>query len=68
MSNLYIPHLMTIEDIYEETSDIRSFRLVFKDKELRESFEFKTGQFGQLNVHAPHPQHLRVRSAQSVLS
>ncbi len=46
MSNLYIPHLVTIEDIYEETSDIRSFKLVFKDKELRETFEFKTGQFG----------------------
>ncbi len=46
MSNIYIPDLVTIEDIYEETPDIRSFRLVFKDEKLRESFEFKTGQFG----------------------
>jgi len=46
MSNLYIPDLVTIEDVYEETPDTRSFRLVFKDKELRDKFEFKTGQFG----------------------
>lgn len=46
MNNIYLPQLVTIEDIYEEAPDVRSFRLVFKDKALRESFEFKTGQFG----------------------
>ena len=45
-SNVYLPHLVTIEDIYEEAPDVRSFRLVFKDERLRESFEFKAGQFG----------------------
>ena len=45
MKSIYTPHLVTIEDIYEETSDVRSFRLVFKDKALRDSFAFKTGQF-----------------------
>ncbi|MBI4949108.1 MAG: heterodisulfide reductase subunit F, partial [Deltaproteobacteria bacterium] len=44
--NIYLPHLVTIEDIYEEAPDVRSFRLVFKDKALREAFDFKTGQFG----------------------
>jgi len=46
MENLYLPKLVTIEDAYLETPDVKSFRLVFKDKALRESFEFKTGQFG----------------------
>jgi len=46
MSNLYLPQIVTIEDIYEETPDVRSFRLVFRDKKVRESFDFKTGQFG----------------------
>lgn len=45
MNNLYLPHLATIEDIYEEAPDVRSFRLVFKDEGLRETFDFKAGQF-----------------------
>ena len=46
MNNIYLPNLVTIEDIYEEAPDVRSFRLVFKDPKLRDTFEFKTGQFG----------------------
>ncbi len=46
MNNIYLPHLVTIEDIYEEAPDVRSYRLVFKDEALRDSFDFKTGQFG----------------------
>lgn len=46
MNNLYLPHLVTIEDIYEEAPDVRSFRLVFKDEKVRDSFDFKAGQFG----------------------
>ena len=46
MNNIYLPNLVTIEDIYEEAPDVRSFRLVFKDPKLRDNFEFKTGQFG----------------------
>lgn len=46
MDNLYLPNLVTIEDIVEEAPDVRSYRLVFKDLELRENFEFKVGQFG----------------------
>lgn len=45
-NNIYLPHLVTIEDIYEEAPDVRSYRLVFKDRALRESFDFKAGQFG----------------------
>lgn len=46
MNNLYLPDLVTIEDIYEEAPDVRTFTLVFKDPEKRDNFEFSTGQFG----------------------
>lgn len=46
MNNIYLPQLVTIEDIYDETPDVRSYRLVFKDNHLRETFDFKAGQFG----------------------
>ncbi len=46
MSDLYIPKLVTIEDIVDEGPDVKSFRLVFQDEELRDSFKFDTGQFG----------------------
>ncbi|MBI5345404.1 MAG: FAD/NAD(P)-binding protein [Deltaproteobacteria bacterium] len=46
MNNIYLPNLVTITDIYEEAPDVRSFRLVFKDEQVRDSFDFKAGQFG----------------------
>lgn len=46
MNNIYLPYLATIEDIYEEAPDVRTLRLVFRDERLRESFEFRAGQFG----------------------
>ncbi len=46
MSNIYLPHLVTIEDIYEEAPWVRSYKLVFKDHEVRDNFDFKAGQFG----------------------
>jgi sulfhydrogenase subunit gamma (sulfur reductase) len=45
MTNIYVPELLTIEDVVEEAPDVRTFRLVFKDEWLRDSFAFKTGQF-----------------------
>ena len=46
MDNLYLPLLTTIEDVYEETPDTRSYKLIFKDPKVRDTFDFKTGQFG----------------------
>ncbi len=46
MSNIYLPYLATIEDIYEEAPDVRTLRLVFKDEKVRDAFDFKAGQFG----------------------
>ncbi len=45
MSNIYLPKLVTIEEVIDETPDVKSFKLVFADEALGESFEFKTGQF-----------------------
>ncbi|OGP18900.1 MAG: heterodisulfide reductase subunit F [Deltaproteobacteria bacterium GWA2_55_10] len=45
MNNIYLPQLVTIEEIRDEAPDVRSFKLVFKDPRLREGFDFKTGQF-----------------------
>ena len=50
MHDLYVPHLMKIEDIRIETPDVRTFHLVFKDEKMRENFTFKTGQFGEYSA------------------
>ncbi len=48
--NIYKPYLMEIENIIEETPDVRTFRLKFKNSEEAEKFSFKAGQFGEYSV------------------
>jgi sulfhydrogenase subunit gamma (sulfur reductase) len=48
--NIYKPYLMEIENIIEETPDVRTFRLKFKNNEEAEKFSFKAGQFGEYSV------------------
>jgi NAD(P)H-flavin reductase len=48
--NIYKPYLMEIENIIEETPDVRTFRLKFKNSEDAEKFSFKAGQFGEYSV------------------
>ena len=48
--NIYKPYLMGIDSIVEETPDVRTFRLKFKDPEDAEKFTFKAGQFGEYSV------------------
>jgi NAD(P)H-flavin reductase len=48
--NIYKPYLMEIEKIIEETPDVRTFRLKFKNGEEAEQFSFKAGQFGEYSV------------------
>jgi sulfhydrogenase subunit gamma (sulfur reductase) len=48
--NIYKPYLMAIEQIVEETPDVRTFRLKFKNPEDAEQFSFKAGQFGEYSV------------------
>jgi sulfhydrogenase subunit gamma (sulfur reductase) len=48
--NIYKPYLMEIENIIEETPDVRTFRLKFKNAADAEKFSFKAGQFGEYSV------------------
>ncbi len=48
--NIYKPYLMEIDNIIEETPDVRTFRLKFKNLEEAENFSFKAGQFGEYSV------------------
>lgn len=48
--NIYKPYLMEIENIIEETPDVRTFRLKFKNAGEAEQFSFKAGQFGEYSV------------------
>lgn len=50
MDNIYKPELVEIKDIIEETPDIRTFRLQFKNPELQNNFTFKAGQFAEYSV------------------
>lgn len=50
MPNLYLPNLATIERINQETPDIKTLKMVFQDKKLRNTFTYKPGQFIELSV------------------
>ena len=47
---IYKPYQMEIEKIVEETPDVRTFRLKFKNAVEAERFVFKAGQFGEYSV------------------
>ncbi|MEI6048023.1 MAG: FAD/NAD(P)-binding protein [Bacteroidota bacterium] len=48
--NIYKPYLMEIEQVVEETPDVRTFRFKFKNADDAEKFSFKAGQFGEYSV------------------
>ncbi|GAH96969.1 unnamed protein product [marine sediment metagenome] len=48
--NVYLPHIVVIERIIEETPGVRTFHFNFKDEKLREEFTFESGQFGEYSV------------------
>ncbi len=48
--NIYKPYLATIEEIIDETPDVRTFRLVFQDEAVRDSFTFRSGQFAEYSA------------------
>ena len=43
MKNIYLPHLAEIVDIKQETPDIKTFKLKFKDQAVEDSFDHKPG-------------------------
>jgi len=48
--NVYLPHIVVIEKIIEESPGVRTFHFNFKDEKLREEFTFESGQFGEYSV------------------
>jgi sulfhydrogenase subunit gamma (sulfur reductase) len=49
-ANPYLPELATIEEIIQETPTIRTFRVVFNDRDKMDDFSFQPGQVGQLSI------------------
>jgi len=48
--NVYLPHIVVIEKIIEESPAVRTFHFNFKDEKLRQEFTFESGQFGELSI------------------
>ena len=49
-ANLYLPYMATIQDVVQETSNIKSFRVTLNDPDKMRNFRFEPGQVGQLSV------------------
>ncbi len=50
IENIYKPDLVEIIDIIQETPDIQTFKLKFKDPEVQKNYSFKAGQFAEYSV------------------
>ncbi|MBI4285611.1 MAG: FAD/NAD(P)-binding protein [Chloroflexi bacterium] len=48
--NVYLPHIVVIEKVIEETPGVRTFHFNFKDERLREEFAFQSGQFAEYSI------------------
>lgn len=48
--NIYLPYLATVEEVIDETPDVRTLRLVFQDEKVRENFTFRSGQFAEYSA------------------
>ncbi len=49
-SNLYLPDMATIQEVIEETQNIKTFRVTLNNPDAMRSFRFEPGQVGQLSV------------------
>ncbi len=50
MAHIYKPYVMAVDSIRQETSDIKTFRLAFRDPAAQTEFQFEAGQFGVFSV------------------
>ncbi|HDL85385.1 MAG TPA: heterodisulfide reductase subunit F, partial [Candidatus Acetothermia bacterium] len=50
MDNIYLPKLMTISEIVDETWDIKTFKLSPADNADDTRIEFRAGQFGVFSI------------------
>ncbi len=49
-NNIYLPYLATVEEVIDETPDVRTLRLLFQDEQVRENFTFRAGQFAEYSA------------------
>lgn len=49
-ANPYMPMLGTIIETFDETPDVKTFRVILKDEAAMRAFSFKPGQVAQLSV------------------
>ena len=49
-ANPYPPDMATVVEVIEETSNIKTFRVVLNDEQRMKEFSFEPGQVGQLSV------------------
>ena len=50
MKNEYLPHKTTIRSIQRASFDTNTYTVVFDDAEIRNSFDFKQGQFVEISI------------------
>ena len=50
MPNVYLPDLATVQEVVDETPNIKTFRLVLNNEERMKNFHFEPGQVGQLSL------------------
>jgi len=50
VANIYLPYTSCIEGVKEETGDIKTFSLRFKDEKMQNRFTFRPGQFVLVSV------------------
>ncbi|MDD5397505.1 MAG: FAD/NAD(P)-binding protein [Dehalococcoidia bacterium] len=48
--NVYVPHMVLVDKIIEETPTVRTIHFHFKDPELNKEFTFEAGQFAELSI------------------
>ena len=65
MKNEYIPHRAVIESIQRESFDTKTFKVVFEDKALAESFYYKPGQFVQVSLLGVGEAPISIASSQN---
>lgn len=49
-NNLYLPEMATIQEVIDETPNIKTFRVTLNNPEAMKNFSFEPGQVGQLSA------------------
>jgi len=48
--NIYQPELMEVLQVRQQTADVKSVRVAFRDSERARAFSFRVGQFGMFSA------------------